>query len=443
MNEDSDRGLTKEIEKKASLEGYNFMRLRSFISLVATALVITACFPVASVARQRFTPAPPVAATPQVNVQNYGATGNGTTDDTTAIQNAANAAAALGQPLFFPPGTYLHNGIITFAGIVVNGSGGACVLQAGDPDNTAVVLTGANVSLRNFLISSSGLSSTCGCDPNTATVLVSVATQFTVAGCTIVQGPGRTGIRGERSSIGNINSIAFDGSGSAGDIGVLLDTCFNINIVSNLFQFEDTAVELYPFSSPFGTGSQFITIQSNTFGSTTYPILTTAIDDTESNTLVITSNVIQMFDSQPGRNAIKLLADTNCYVSGNQIWNGYHGIVSEAGPFGNTAAITVTQNVVRNVGGPALLVRAHDGPTAIQLVSNAFGECGLVGTGPNLPVIRVNGPLSNVSTVQVLNNSYQGHMNNLVNYIFAKNLPAANATGNTQTQTTLPSVTGP
>ena len=51
-----------------------------------------------------------------INVKSYGATGNGTTDDTTAIQNAINAAqnniinsTAGPTVVFFPGGTYLHN----------------------------------------------------------------------------------------------------------------------------------------------------------------------------------------------------------------------------------------------------------------------------------------------------------------------------------------------
>src|ERR1700691_5533219 len=42
------------------------------------------------------------------NVKSYGALGNGTTDDTVAIQTAYTAAAAAGGGIvFFPPGTYL------------------------------------------------------------------------------------------------------------------------------------------------------------------------------------------------------------------------------------------------------------------------------------------------------------------------------------------------
>ena len=41
-----------------------------------------------------------------VSVQDFGATGNGTTDDTVAIQNAINSFASTGGTLYFAPGTY-------------------------------------------------------------------------------------------------------------------------------------------------------------------------------------------------------------------------------------------------------------------------------------------------------------------------------------------------
>jgi polygalacturonase len=45
------------------------------------------------------------------NVRTFGAMGDGVTDDTAAIQNAANDALASHRVLLFPPGTYLHAGI--------------------------------------------------------------------------------------------------------------------------------------------------------------------------------------------------------------------------------------------------------------------------------------------------------------------------------------------
>ena len=45
-----------------------------------------------------------------INVKDYGATGDGVTDDTTAIQNAANVAT--GEILYFPSGTYIVSSTI-------------------------------------------------------------------------------------------------------------------------------------------------------------------------------------------------------------------------------------------------------------------------------------------------------------------------------------------
>lgn len=42
-----------------------------------------------------------------ISARDYGATGDGSTDDTAALQNAVNAAATLGAALFLPPGTYM------------------------------------------------------------------------------------------------------------------------------------------------------------------------------------------------------------------------------------------------------------------------------------------------------------------------------------------------
>jgi hypothetical protein len=45
-----------------------------------------------------------------VNVKAYGARGNGRVDDTSAIQEAINAAFAIGAIVYFPPGVYIANG---------------------------------------------------------------------------------------------------------------------------------------------------------------------------------------------------------------------------------------------------------------------------------------------------------------------------------------------
>jgi len=105
------------------------------------------------------------------NVKNYGAVGNGTTDDTAAIQDAIDAAEANGGGLvLLPPGTYLVSDTLTVDnhGVRIIGSGmwnttlrrgtdyGHTVLFTGD-DNTGSVLLG--VGIESMTITSVGLAS--------------------------------------------------------------------------------------------------------------------------------------------------------------------------------------------------------------------------------------------------------------------------------------------
>jgi hypothetical protein len=65
-----------------------------------------------------------------VSVKDFGATGNGSTDDTATVQAAANALIGGGE-LYFPPGNYLlSNGIGIHSGTLVRGTGKSSVLKA-------------------------------------------------------------------------------------------------------------------------------------------------------------------------------------------------------------------------------------------------------------------------------------------------------------------------
>jgi hypothetical protein len=61
----------------------------------------------------------------RVNVKDFGATGDGVTDDSTTIQAAITASVAAGGVLFFPPGTYSYSTTITIPteGLRIEGSG--------------------------------------------------------------------------------------------------------------------------------------------------------------------------------------------------------------------------------------------------------------------------------------------------------------------------------
>lgn len=89
-----------------------------------------------------------------VTPQDYGATGNGVTDDTTAVQAAITALQTGGGTLFVPAGTYLLSSALTCTGTVnILGAGpGVSILHQSSTSangityNSAAALTGVSIA---------------------------------------------------------------------------------------------------------------------------------------------------------------------------------------------------------------------------------------------------------------------------------------------------------
>jgi len=79
-----------------------------------------------------------------VSVKDFGATGNGSTDDTAAIQLAVTAAYTNGKSLYFPAGTYLMSSTITM-GNTTTTAATYCHFY-GDGNNSLIQVTAANVN---------------------------------------------------------------------------------------------------------------------------------------------------------------------------------------------------------------------------------------------------------------------------------------------------------
>ncbi len=131
-----------------SLRGVNIRSLiRSALAPRAALLTLTlACL----------LPAPSRAEMDVISVVEYGATGNGTTDDSVAIQNAINDAATFRKSVFLPGGTYrinstinLGGGTLTGEGTTVEGGTQRSVLRAGTLGMT-MLNCGAKSNVRNL-----------------------------------------------------------------------------------------------------------------------------------------------------------------------------------------------------------------------------------------------------------------------------------------------------
>lgn len=89
---------------------------------------------------------PPTAARPFIDARQYGAAGDGKTDDTTVLQRALDAAGRASGALFLPPGVYLSGELHVPADVALIGipawnysNPGGSVLQLANPHSTCLL----------------------------------------------------------------------------------------------------------------------------------------------------------------------------------------------------------------------------------------------------------------------------------------------------------------
>jgi len=86
---------------------------------------------------------PQTAIADNYSVRNYGATGDGVTNDTAAVQAAIDAIPASGGTVYFPPGTYLCN-VRVGSFISLRGAGAAISILKSVPGSNRDVIAGKN-----------------------------------------------------------------------------------------------------------------------------------------------------------------------------------------------------------------------------------------------------------------------------------------------------------
>ena len=99
----------------------------------------------------RVPPAPPNSAT-SLNVLDFGAVGDGVTNNDAAFAAALAAAKAQGKALYLPAGVYAHANLIENDRVDMVGAGIHSVLLATNPLQSSIYLSGSGAKLRELMV---------------------------------------------------------------------------------------------------------------------------------------------------------------------------------------------------------------------------------------------------------------------------------------------------
>lgn len=206
-----------------------------------------------------------------VSVKDFGATGDGSTDDTASIQAAIDAIKTLGGKVYFPTGTYkLTDSIVVDTGSYTTG-----LILYGDGRNTILSQTGTNKDAFHFsttqFLQNSGfrdLKITCAADAGHCINIVYGCTTCFVTNVDLVQAnPAKSVVYGNYTSFGGgVYDTKFSGgswycdtaSTAAGFQIIANGTIFNENVFENLRCYNANTVQFFKITT-VTTGTIWLT----------------------------------------------------------------------------------------------------------------------------------------------------------------------------------------
>lgn len=253
-----------------------------------------------------------------VSVKDYGATGDGTTPDSAAIQDAIDAASTFGLDTYFPPGRYLLDvGLVIGSNATLRGAGrGVTILDA----------TGLGAALGAGQTAITATGALAG----SATATVSVDITRNSKSCTVSSAAGLA--IGDMVLLSSDQLFATTAALKKGEIKRIE------NIVGTTVTFEDATYDSYTAASPtiltkFTTWLNAITIESLTVEGTNVDNMERGVYIYGADDVVIRNCTFNYCDW----NAVNLRNVTNFKVTGNTFlsvpWidNGpnYYGLVVE------------------------------------------------------------------------------------------------------------------
>lgn len=210
-----------------------------------------------------------------LNIRDFGAIGDGTTDDTAAITKCFKAAAANGSAVFIPYGNYNLNGAIATDGILsIFGRGfNSTIVQKKATGDTFTRTTDTNqILFSDFTISAFGnsgncinISSDCSAvfnnvyfkNPNTG-IFLQKGGNDRVTNC-IFDTVGNAGIQMQNivtpdEGDHSIEGCTFDGPAGGGATGIIWGGAGGMRVVNNKFSGMDYGIIYSPAANNTATG---------------------------------------------------------------------------------------------------------------------------------------------------------------------------------------------
>ena len=298
-----------------------------------------------------------------VNVKDFGAMGDGITDDTVAIQSAISSAANL--VMWFPPGTYLCSTLIVMAGnfVTLSAVSGAVVLKKNAGSTPSIMrITGNYCTIQDIQFDGSSVASGNSCLEITGTfnkILRCFMSNATGHGIDL---DGSLGL-GSASNNWIEDCYIHNNTG----IGISQYTATDNTIVNNQIYFngdEGVTVDIASYRCKIIGNWIVQNCQSGGAGN---------ISLDQGDLCIIQGNhILGAAGSTHGIVTNNNIGATNyCIISGNQIIDsGGKGIYLKAGTSGNASFNTVTGNVVRGSGSNSILM--DTGCNSNAIVANSL-----------------------------------------------------------------------
>ena len=336
-----------------------------------------------------------------ISIADYGAVGDGKTDDTAAIQAAFNYAEANGLGVYIPPGTYNYSNNLTATGIKVMGAGNTSILAATNQADENLALEGNGGSLSDMELtapSGSRLQTAAS-----AKIGIYGATNFSVDNVTIT-GAGSAGMIVMGASNGQIYDNTVTGTNADGIQMVAGSN--NLTVYNNtVYKTGDDGISAVSYQSA-GPAVSNITIENNNISGN---VGGRGITDLGSNNINILNNTVT--GGTAGYAGIYIASEdqyetwgvSNVLVQGNTL-NATGGATSGHGAievYDSTglaiSGLTINGNSINN-SEKAGITFLNSGTTNALIENNTINgtnDVGISATGAPAQLTVVNNTIEN------------------------------------------------